>query len=112
MMLFWTILTVLDSLLLFGTPFIALVGGSEVTAVDCVEVRCCGGILRYHFCFPTVSVQYFKGDANSKIILVSGHGGTLNPGNVSERINGCSPTNVKKECVFNVSESVLQDCGY
>ena len=41
----------------------------------------------------------------SRIILVSGHGGTWNPGNVSERMNGCSPTNVKKECEFKVSYS-------
>ena len=43
----------------------------------------------------------------SRIILASGHGGTWNPGNVSERMNGCSPTNVKKECEFKVSYSSL-----
>ena len=51
---------------------------------------------------PSILIKYIRGDANSKIILSVPHDGVIDPGNITLRIAGCSPTNTKGDCIFEV----------
>jgi len=57
----------------------------------------------------TSLIEYIKGDPGSKIILTAPHGGLNDPGNVTRRIAGCSPTKIKGECIYTKNSTCADD---